>query len=91
MLRNNKKSVDHLEETIGRHLVIKGDSGDSPEEVRSTVEKVPVILQGVQHHKQNVRRDRNIKAVSDESSEGNEEHSIGNKRATLVTQWQNHG
>ena len=51
-------------------------------EVRSTVGKTYIVLEKtyIYHHKQNARRNINVKGAADEGSEGHKEHVIGNQR-----------
>lgn len=75
------KILDWFEETTSRNMDIKGDSGESSgRKEGSCRESFYCLREYVYCHDQNVARNVNVKVASDEVSDRNEEHVIGNWR-----------
>lgn len=74
---HRKKSLDCLEEMVGRNMNVKSNSCEGSDEKRSR-ESFYRLTVYIHHHEQNFGRNINTKDASGVISEGNEGHVIAN-------------
>ena len=73
-----EKSLDCLEEIVGRNMEIKGDSGQGLERSKENYREIYHLREYMYYHEQNVGRNINVKGDSGQVSGGNE-HDTGDQ------------
>ena len=82
---HDRKSLDCLEEIVGRKTDIKSNSSEGSERRQENCRKNSYHLREyVYLHERNVARNRNVKGTSGENLEGSQDHVMGTGGKAII-------